>query len=328
MDEEIRALLDRQDGVISRRQAVAAGVRPHELRRLVRRREWARVHDGVFVDHTGRLTWRQRAWAAILWAWPAALWGESALTAADPSPDARAAIHVVVARHRSGLRPPEGVVVHFAERFDSVVFWNLSPPRVRLEEAALDAAIGAGSDLEAVAVLAHWIQRRRTTARRLRSALAERRRVPRRDWLESVLADLAAGTCSVLEHGFLVNVERPHGLPRADRQRAARSSQGLVYRDADYGPLLIELDGRLFHDSAAARDRDLERDLDAAVELRASLRLGWGQVFTRPCTTAAKLVAVMRHHGLAVNPSPCGPDCRLTEQRRDLEPPGGTPARR
>jgi hypothetical protein len=57
MDRDIRAMLDRQDGVISRRQAVAAGMRPHELRRLVRRREWARVHDGVFVDHTGRLTW-------------------------------------------------------------------------------------------------------------------------------------------------------------------------------------------------------------------------------------------------------------------------------
>jgi hypothetical protein len=270
------------------------------------------VHDGVFVDHTGRLTWRQRAWAAILWAWPAALWGESSLRALDPSTDVGAVIHVVVARHRGGLRPPDGVVVHFAARFESFVLWNGSPPRVRTEEAILDAAISAGSDLEAVAVLAGWIQRRRTTARRLLSTLVQRRRVPRRGWLEGVLADLAAGTCSVLEHGFLANVERPHGLPRAARQRPSRSSQGLVYRDADYGPLLVELDGRLFHDSAAARDRDLERDLDAAVELRASLRLGWGQVFERPCTTAAKLAAVMRHHGLAVKPVPCGPTCTVT----------------
>jgi hypothetical protein len=183
---------------------------------------------------------------------------------------------------------------------------------VRTEEAVLDVAIAAGSDLEAVAVLARWVQRRRTTAGRLQAALAVRRRVPRRGWLKRVLADLAAGTCSVLEHGFLVNVERSHGLPRADRQRPGRSSQGLVYRDADYGPLLVELDGRLFHDSATARDRDLERDLDAAVDLRASVRLGWGQVFARPCTTAAKLAAVMRHHGLAVDPRPCGPTCPVT----------------
>ena len=314
MDPEVRALLHRQDGVISRRQALTAGVLPHELRRLVRRREWARVHDGVFVDHTGGLTWRQRAWAATLWAWPAALWGGSALSAAGSSPDAGATIHVVVGRRRSGLRPPDAVVLHFAERFECMVLWNASPPRVRTEEAIIDAAITAGSDLDAVAVLAGSVQRRRTTARRLLSTLAERRRVPRRAWLVGVLGDIDAGTCSVLEHGFLVNVERPHGLPRADRQRAVRSSQGLVYRDADYGALLVELDGRLFHDSAAGRDRDLERDLDAAAGGRETLRLGWGQVFSRPCATAAKLAAVMRHYGMVVNPTPCAPGCPVVRR--------------
>lgn len=302
-------MLQRQDGVISRRQAVAAGVQPHELRRRVRRREWARVHDGVFVDHTGGLTWRQRAWAAVLWASPAALWGDSALTSMESSPDDSAAIHVVVARHRSGLRPPEGVVVHFAERFESMVLWTAGPPRVRTEEAVVDAAIAADSDLDAVAVLAGSVQRRRTTARRLLTTVAARRRVPRRAWLEGVLTDVDAGTCSVLEHGFLANVERPHKLPRAHRQRAVRSMQGLVYRDADYGPLLVELDGRLFHDSPRARDRDLERDLEAAVSGRETLRLGWGQVFRRPCATAAKLAAVMQHHGVVVDPTPCGPGC-------------------
>ena len=123
---------------------------------------------------------------------------------------------------------------------------------------------------------------------------------PRRSWLQGALADVAAGTCSVLEHGFLTRVERPHRLPRADRQRPDRASQGVVYRDADYGPLLVELDGRLFHDSATARDADLERDLDAAVDGRGSLRLGWGQVFGRPCATAAKLAAIMRSRGIAV----------------------------
>lgn len=309
VDPEIAALLHRQDGVISRRQAGAAGVQPHELRRRLRRREWTRVHDGVFVDHTGGLTWRQRAWAAVLWASPAALWGDSALKAMESSPDGGAVIHVVVARHRSGLRPPEGVVVHFAERFESMVLWNASPPRVRTEEAVVDAAIAAGSDLDAVAVLAASVQRRRTTARRLLATVAGRRRVPRRGWLEAVLTDVDAGTCSVLEHGFLAKEERPHGLPRADRQRAVRSMQGLVYRDADYGPLLVELDGRLFHDSALARDRDLERDLDAAVRGRETLRLGWGQVFSRPCATAAKRAAVMRHHGVVVDPIACGPGC-------------------
>ena len=85
----------------------------------------------------------------------------------------------------------------------------------------------------------------------------------------------------------------------------------MVYRDADYGPVLVELDGRLFHDSALARDRDLERDLDAAVDGRASLRLGWGQVFDRPCSTAMKLAVVMRQRGVDLEPRACGPSCTI-----------------
>ena len=41
------------------------------------------VHPGVYVNHTGELTWLQRAWAAVLFAWPAALSHDSALRAAD-----------------------------------------------------------------------------------------------------------------------------------------------------------------------------------------------------------------------------------------------------
>ena len=269
------------------------------------------VHAGVYVVHAGPLTWHQRAWAAVLWAWPAALWGPTAIQALE-RPEllgATVTMHVAVGRHRSGLRPPPGVVVHHVEGLETSVLWNASPPRTRVEEAALDVAMAAESDLDAVAVLAQVVQRRRTTADRLSRALAGRGRASRRRWLSTVLSDIAAGTCSVLEHGFLTRVERPHRLPRAHRQLPARSSQGLVYRDADYGPVLVELDGRLFHDSATARDRDLERDLDAAVDRRATLRLGWGQVFERPCATAAKLAAVMHDRGIPLRARPCKPGC-------------------
>jgi len=308
---DLETLLDHQNGVISRRQALAAGEAPHDVRRRLRRRDWVKVHPGVYVAHTGPMTWHQRAWAAVLWAWPASLWGPTALQALE-RPQLQAAaesIHVAVGRHRSGLRPPPGVAVHHVDGLDTSVLWNASPPRTRVEEAALDVAIGADSDLDAVAVLAQVVQRRRTTADRLSLALARRSRASRRRWLSTVLSDLAAGTCSVLEHGFLVRVERPHGLPGAERQLPVRSSQGLVYRDADYGPVLVELDGRLFHDSATARDRDLERDLDAAVDRRATLRLGWGQVFERPCATAAKLAVVMEDRGIALRARPCKPGC-------------------
>jgi hypothetical protein len=60
---------------------------------------------------------------------------------------------------------------------------------------------------------------------------------------------------------------------------------------------VVELDGRVDHDSATARDRDMERDLDAAIEREHTVRLGYGQVFARPCPTAAKLGRLLNLRG-------------------------------
>jgi len=59
-------------------------------------------------------------------------------------------------------------------------------------------------------------------------------------------------------------------------------------------------------DSARARDDDLERDLDAAVVgVRQTVRLSFGQVYDRPCSTAAKLARVMRRLGWTGEPHTC-----------------------
>ncbi|HET7684285.1 MAG TPA: type IV toxin-antitoxin system AbiEi family antitoxin domain-containing protein [Marmoricola sp.] len=313
---ELAALLSQQDGVISRRQARSAGIgmKDHDIRRMIRRREWATVHPGVYVNHTGPLTWHQRAWAAVLYAAPAALCGASALRAAQ-GPGHRSAdddrpVHVAVRRRRATLVEPAGVRIHHVSHPHDRVLWNTSPPRLRYEEAALDVAIAATRKLDAIAALAEGCGSRRTTARRMLESLTGRQRVPERAWLEGVLLDIAEGTCSVLEHGHLDLIERPHGVPSAQRQVRATASLGLVYRDAEYGHrLVVELDGRVFHDSSSARDADFERDLDAAVDRRTTVRLSYGQVFDRPCQTAAKLVVVLATHGIEVDAHPCGPGC-------------------
>ncbi len=122
---------------------------------------------------------------------------------------------------------------------------------------------------------------------------------------------------SVLEHGYLVRVERPHGLPRAVRQKRAASSVGVCYRDTEYSErLVVELDGRVYHDSASRRDADFERDLDAAVDGRATVRLSYGQVFDRPCQTAGKIAQLLQRHGIAVRGRPCGPECGFSRLDR------------
>ena len=299
---DLAELMALQDGVVARRQALAAGLHGHDVRRLVRRREWVVVHPGVYVNHTGSLTWQQRAWAAVLAVAPGALSHGSALAPHDGP------IHVAVDRSRTVLQP-DGVIRHYVAHLDRRVLWNTSPPRIRLEYAVLGRAAQAADDFAAIAGLSHAVQSRKTTAPRLLTALAEHERIARRPFLTDVLGDIAAGTCSVLEHGYLTRVERPHGLPTAHRQVSA-SSRGRVYRDVDYRAYgtVVELDGRLFHDSAPARDRDLDRDLDAAVDGRLTVRLGWGQVFGRPCQTAPRIGRLLQQRGWDGRALTC-PEC-------------------
>lgn len=307
----VEELLDLQAGVVRRAQLLEAGLKPHDVRGLLRR-NWRMVHPGVYVNHTGPLTWVQRTWAAVLAVWPAVLCGESALRAAE-GPGRRQRSDVIHVAIRSGRNVvvPRGVRVSRMEHLDARALWNTSPPRLRYEEATLDVALDAATEFDAIAVLANAVQGRRTTAARMLSSLAGRQRVARRGWLRSILRDIAEGTCSVLEHGYLTRVERAHGLPRARRQGAEATSSRRIYRDVEYDTLIVELDGRLFHDSARGRDADFERDLDAAVDGRDTIRLSWGQVFDRPCSTAGKVGILLDKRGWRGRPVPCGPACCL-----------------
>lgn len=303
---DINDVLGRQSGVVTRRQALDAGFRQHQIRRCLRRNEWARVHPGVYVNHTGPLTWLQRAWAAVLYAAPSVLCLESAMLIDGPL------IHVAVSRDRGTLVEPEGVRIHHIDHLDERALWNVGPPRLRYEEAALDIASRL-TGFDAIRVLADACQSRRTTAHRLLRALDARQRIRRRHWLRAILADIAEGTCSVLEQSYLDRVERAHGLPPATRQARSTSSVGVCYRDNEYDRrLIVELDGRLFHDSASARSKDVERDLDAAVDGRSTVRLTYYQVFDHPCRTAGKIAHIMRQHGITVDGHPCGPGCGYT----------------
>lgn len=315
MDErlpELRAgavgeLLRDQDGVVARAQL--RGVEPHAIRRMLRRGELVKVTRGVYVEHSGPLTEQQRCWATVLHCWPAALAGSAALGPSSARRDDP--VDVVVSGHRTQLHVPTWMRVTRRSDLATAVQWNSSPPRLRYDEAVLDAAIGARGDFAAVAVLADAVQSRRTTADRLLTVLGKRSRAPRRRFLTGVLGDIAEGACSALEREYLVRVERAHGLPRGRRQVPGPG----VFRDVDYGALVVELDGRMFHDGAVRFDADLERDLDTVLDRRSTVRIGWGQAVRRSCATAGKLLVVMAGFGIPVDPHPCGPGCPVAQGR-------------
>jgi hypothetical protein len=286
-----------QDGVVSRRQLLAHGATDNDIRRLVRRNALRPVHAGVYVDHTGELTLRQRQWAAVLAAWPAALARESAL----PIKQTRT-IHLAVA---SGRRVNVGPMVvlhrnrHLAEQTDL----RARPPRLLPEHALLDVMSDriARDDIPgAFGVLAEVTHGGHPGPQRLLTALASRKRVAGRRVIEDLIADRRDGACSVLERGYLHRVERAHGLPNATRQHTSRATGRRSDQDVRYDQfgVIVELDGRAFHDNAPARDDDARRDLaELATSEAVTARVTYGLVFRDACRTAAWIARILRRRG-------------------------------
>jgi very-short-patch-repair endonuclease len=296
--------LDVQAGVASRAQLLDAGLSDNDVRRLVRQRKLRRIHPGVYVNHTGPPSWTSRAWAGLLFYGDAALCGQSALRlAGDP-------IHVAIEHPRNAVERP-GLVLHRLGRLDERVQWHRSPPRLRLEEAALDVAGQAGTAAAAIAVVTDVCNRRATTPQRLLDALDQRQRTPRGIELRRALHDVAQGAHSVLEVDLVRRVLRPHGLPVGRRQVREATAYGVVYRDLllDELGLVIELDGHAWHADPSARARDMARDLVAAGQGLLTIRLGWPHVHQATCETAAGLGDVMVRRGWRGRARACTSGC-------------------
>lgn len=328
----VAATLRLQDGVVSRAQALASGIDDDDVERLLRRHELARIHPGVYVDHTGPASWSQRAWAAVLYHWPAALAGPSALRAhglrafAEPGctptwsrpivradgSEAREPVHVVVDARRR-LAPPPGVVLTRRRNFEERALLHLSPPRLRLDEALLDVASACADEASAVAVLADACQQGATTAARLHATLVTRGRLQGRRLLLDVLADVASGAMSVLERRYLREVERAHGLPIGRRQVRVVTRRGVTFRDVEHPDLgvVVELDGRFVHTGRGREWSDLERDVDAMGRGEVTLRLGWVHVLD-PCRASLLVGRLLGARGWTGSPRPCGAACGVT----------------
>lgn len=292
---QLGTVMFQQRGVVSLAQLRGAGLAKHDIERLLRYRALRRVHRKVYVDHTGELTLEQRVRAAVLAAGPAVVCGP---TLADASGEGPVHIAVEASRH---VAPLDGVVIHRVRNLDAVAQWKTDPPRMRREDnviAMIDAAV---DELAVVRLLTDASRDRAIGVERLREALGRRTNLRRRAFVAAVLDDVAAGAQSVLEWGYLTRIERPHGLPAAERQVTRRTAGGKQYRDVVYAgfTVVVELDGRLNHDSWEAENRDADRDLDEAASGQLTIRLRWRQVFGTPCQTAVRLERVLRARGWA-----------------------------
>lgn len=310
----VASLLLLQSGLVTRAQLAGAGATLGDLQRALRCKALIRLEPGVYVNHNGPLSSLQRAWWACLHYGPGALIDRSAVELARAADGSRLTFPLTIGISH-GRTPGflEWAPAVRVSRIDEFVAWNARPARMRPEVAALRWAAAVDDHGSRISALTDAVNWRTTRADRLQVALADLPRLPHRSFLLELVADLSAGTCSVLEREYLHRVERAHGLPGGQRQAARRSADGVELRDVLYElfRLVVELDGRAFHSGKRAWARDHERDLDDLVDGRESARLGWEQVFDRPCGTARKLGLVFRSRGWEGAPVRCGAACTV-----------------
>ncbi len=284
---------------MSCRQVLDLGCSNSLIPRFVRDGHWHRIASGI-LSTTSSPNWRGLVWAGLL------LGGSSAVVGG------------AAAAHLHGIAPQPGRIDIWApanspRSRDPWLFHRPcraghgEPAKVSLEQAVLDLCAEGDAD-DIAATLASALNKRRSTAARLRLLVNSQPKLRHRALILSMLEDVRAGAESALEVRYLRSVERAHGLPVGQRQVSVSS-----HTRTDVGYLehmvLVELDGRLGHDGAGVW-RDWQRDNHHAVNGHfTTLRYGWHDVVQRPCAVASQVAEALAHNGWNGLPLRCK-DCR------------------
>jgi very-short-patch-repair endonuclease len=316
--------LQYQAGVVSRQQALDAGLSMKAIEWRLHTGAWRRLNYGVYATFSGNLSREAKLWSVVLRVGAGAVLSHE--TAAEiqhltDRPSTR--IHVSVPKEQNPGRhePIRGVVIH---RSRGLVAewqppWHL--PRTTVEDTVLDLIAAARSFDDAYGWISAAVGRRLTTPELLGKALAARARMRWRGWVTAALRDAADGVHSPLERRYVHGVERAHGLPAARRQARRRHGSGHRYLDNLYQgyELCVELDGNSAH-PAEGRWRDTRRDNANLVQGTRTLRYGWPDVTEHRCRTAAEIAAILRSQGWTGTLRRCGPSCTATPAEKPQKP--------
>jgi hypothetical protein len=305
-----------QHGVVSRSQALQAGLTADMIKSRVKGDRWRQIHLGVYTTFTGVPGRSAQLWAAVLSAGPGAVLSHETAAElhrlADKPSDP---IHVTVPWERH-IVAARGVRLHRSTRAWEIAMRQSSPPRTFVEETVLDLSQTAASFDDVCGWITRAFARNLTDEAMLYMAMRQRRKLRWRSDLHELIAAAAGGDHSVLEYRYDRDVEQAHGLPEPVRQApfaqagGRRGRRDRLYREY---AVVVELDGRLAH---ATEDqwRDKARDNAAAVDGMQSLRYGWTQVRWHPCETALEVAKVLRGRGWTGWPKPCSPGCAVAHQ--------------
>ena len=297
LEPELAELAADSAGVLHRAECHAAGVTDRRLWWLLESGRWQQLFPRVIATFSGPVPRESMLHAALKYAGSGAALSHATAAALFGLRSWPESVVVTVPYVRS-CRPQPGLTIHRSRTLTAeVVHPALSPPRTRVERTVLDL-VGEQRTVEAVlALVADAVRQRLTTTGRLRATIQAS---PRGRWRREVLTalpDVAAGAHSVLEiHD--ARLRRRHGLPAGKRQvrRERDGTEWLDVRILEFG-VHIELDGRLGHEKAGERWRDMRRDNASVVAMLRHLRYGWADVLGRPCEVAIEQGLVLRQQG-------------------------------
>lgn len=311
--EDWERLIARQQGMATRRQLQARSVLRRQLERLVADavlepsgRGLYRVPDrGSRVLHLVKAEGADPGFVADVRA--------ELLTR---GPDARAArrtaavlwgMDMKVEPRRIELDVPRGAGTDGGEqcsvrsaRSVPAVLWRAVPGTVPLRVTpAAETVLACAAELpldEAVAIADSAIRRHRCTLEELHAALRARTGLGRAAHLRAVLRWCDPQCGSVLESLLRVLLALG-GLPLPVTQHVLRDPVTGRERRVDFAwpavRLVVEADGRRWHDPEDARDRDRRRDNTAAVLGWTVLRFSWREVVHEPQLVVASVRAAL-----------------------------------
>lgn len=299
MDERVRELAERQYGTVSRRQLLAVGLTDGQVMRGIQNGRLVPIRRGVYALGHAALGRHARLVSAVLLCGPGAavshrsaafLWGcarwPGLVEVASPR----------VGRRRGRIAPErlEPPLVHRPRRLDprdltvvrgipvtgvarTLVDLAAVLPRARLSDVLSEATRKRLVEVEAI--------RRALAESRGRAGVGELRRLLDR-WHPA-----AALTRSELEVRF-IRFLREFGFPAPEVNRRIAGLEVDFYW-AEQG-LVVELDGREYHDTGRGFEQDRERTARLELAGLRVLRLTWSMVNAEPARTAAKLEAYFR----------------------------------
>jgi hypothetical protein len=285
-------LLLRQNDLITATQA-RRYLSDAALRHRVESGRWQRLHRGIFLANSGRLSPTQRLWLAVLAAGPGAVLAGPSATAEYGLHPAPPAVHVLVPAGRHPSRAPTRVIIHQSAVLPPGDIHRLAlPPRTMPARSVVDAACWAASDESARAVVASGFQRGLVTLAEIAAVLDRLPRARRRGLIMEAANDASGGSHSLAELDYLRH-NRAYGLPEPQRQAVRRDARGRRrYLDVRYGEwrVCVEIDGAQHQDPAASW-ADMRRQNDIWIAGDRVLRFpAWlvrrhpAEVFAQVCT--------------------------------------------